>query len=114
MRPQLNSDLVGRTSKQPSSGSIVRAPIERYSYPLAGGPGSPPDLDDLSPEDKVRYVGSLCDRIVPDQSQVPISEAQRAPVRERLAAPLANYAAARPWSEVHREIELTVSKRSSR
>jgi len=75
-------------------------------------PIPPPGFDDLTPEDKVRYVGSLWDRIVADQDRLPISDAQRALVRERLAAHLANPGAARPWSEVRRDIELTVSKRS--
>jgi putative addiction module component (TIGR02574 family) len=77
-------------------------------------PVPPPGFDDLTPEDKVRYVGSLWDRIVADQDRLPISEAQRALVRERLAAHAANPATARPWSDVRREIELAVSKRPSR
>jgi putative addiction module component (TIGR02574 family) len=77
-------------------------------------PVPPPGFDDLTPEDKVRYVGSLWDRIVADQDRLPISEAQRALIRERLAAHLANPSAARPWSDVRRDIELAVSKRPSR
>jgi putative addiction module component (TIGR02574 family) len=74
-------------------------------------PVPPPGFDDLTPEDKVRYVGSLWDRIVADQDRLPISEAQRELVRERLAAHAANSGAARPWSDIRHEIELAVSKR---
>ncbi|HMJ10151.1 MAG TPA: addiction module protein [Polyangiaceae bacterium] len=77
-------------------------------------PSPPPGFDDLTPEDKVRYVGSLWDRSVADQERLPISEAQRNLVRQRLAAHQANPGAARPWSEVRREIELAVSKNQSR
>ena len=73
-------------------------------------PLPPPGFDDLSPEDKVRYVGSLWDRIVADQDRLPISEEHRALIRERLAAHQANPEAARPWSEVRREIEAALSK----
>jgi putative addiction module component (TIGR02574 family) len=72
-------------------------------------PLPPPGFDDLSPEDKVRYVGSLWDRIVSDQERLPISDAHRALVRERLAAHQANPGAARPWSEVRREIEAALA-----
>jgi putative addiction module component (TIGR02574 family) len=72
-------------------------------------PLPPPGFDDLSAEDKLRYVGSLWDRIAADQDRLPISEAQRALVRERLAAHQANPGAARPWSEVRREIEATLA-----
>ena len=73
-------------------------------------PLPPPGFDDLSPEDKIRYVGSLWDRIVVDQARLPISDAQRALVRERLAAHRAEPGAARPWSEVRREIETALAK----
>ena len=73
-------------------------------------PLPPPGFDDLSPEDKVRYVGSLWDRIVADQDRLPISDAHRALLRERLAAHRAKPDGARPWSEVRREIEAALSK----
>ena len=77
-------------------------------------PIPPPGFDDLTPEEKVRYVGALWDRIVADQDHLPISDAQRALIRQRLAAHEANPGAARPWSEVRREIERAISERRSR
>jgi len=59
-------------------------------------PLSPPGFDDLSAEDKVRYVGSLWDRIAADQERLPISDAQRDLIRERLDAHRANPGATRP------------------
>jgi putative addiction module component (TIGR02574 family) len=73
----------------------------------------PPGFDDLTPEEKVSYVGALWDRIVAEQERLPISEAQRALLRERLAAHEANPSAARPWSEVRDDIERTLAARTS-
>jgi putative addiction module component (TIGR02574 family) len=77
-------------------------------------PIPPPGFDDLTPEEKVSYVGALWDRIVDDQSRLPISEAQRDLLRERLAAHEADPDAARPRSEVRRDVELTLASRGSR
>ena len=66
------------------------------------------------PTEKVRYVGALWDRIVAHQELLPLSEAQRVLIRQRLAAHQANPGAARPWSEVRREIEQKVSERGPR
>jgi putative addiction module component (TIGR02574 family) len=68
-------------------------------------PNPPPGCDDLTPEEKVRYVADLWDRIVADRELLPISEAQRDLIRERVAAHQANPRAARPWSEIRRDIE---------
>lgn len=77
-------------------------------------PIPPPGFDELTPEEKVRYVGALWDRVVADQANLPVSDEQRKLIRERLAAHQANPHAARPWSEVRREIEQTVAERRSR
>lgn len=77
-------------------------------------PVPPPGFDELAPEEKIRYVGALWDRIVEDQDRVPISDAQRELVRQRLAAHKADPGAARPWSEVRRDIEQALSARPAR
>jgi putative addiction module component (TIGR02574 family) len=77
-------------------------------------PIPPPGFDDLTPEEKVRYVAALWERIVADQDRLPISEAQRALIRQRLAAHEADPSAARPWSEVRREIERAILDRRPR
>jgi len=71
----------------------------------------PPGFDDLSPDEKVRYVGALWDRIADNQQDLPISDELRDLLHSRLAAHQANPAAARPWSEVRREIERELSER---
>jgi len=90
--------------------------VERLckSYPssVANSVPIPPGFDDLTPEEKVSYVGALWDRIVADQQRLPISEAQRALLRERLAAHEANPSAVRPWSEVCSDIERTLAART--
>jgi len=77
-------------------------------------PNPPPGFDELTPDEKVRYVGALWDRIVADQDRLPISEAQRELIRRRLAAHEADPGAARPWSEVRRDIERAISERRPR
>jgi hypothetical protein len=73
-------------------------------------PVPPPGFEDLTPEQKIRYVAALVD----DQERLPIPDAQRDLVRQRLAAREANPGAARPWSEVRQEIEQALSARTSR
>jgi putative addiction module component (TIGR02574 family) len=74
-------------------------------------PIPPPGFDDLTPEEKVLYVAALWDRIAAEPDRMPISEEQRALLRQRLAAYQANPSAARPWSEVRRDIENAISHR---
>ena len=110
MRPQLNSGTLGGR-EQRLWARICEPPSSRYPESVANAlPPPPPGFDDLSPEDQVRYVGSLWDRIVADQDRLPVSDAQRALLRERLAAHRANPSAARPWSEVRREVEAALAK----
>ena len=77
-------------------------------------PIPPPGFDELTPEQKLDYVSALWDRIVAEQSKLPIPEAQRAVLRERLAAHRDNPDAARPWSEARRDIEQLLRQRPSR
>jgi putative addiction module component (TIGR02574 family) len=77
-------------------------------------PLPPPGFDDLTPEEKVSYVSALWERIVADQERLPISDAQRDLIRQRLQNHQANPDAARPWSQVRREIEQALADRRSR
>jgi putative addiction module component (TIGR02574 family) len=77
-------------------------------------PNPPPGFDQLAPDEKVNYVAALWDRIVAEQDALPLSDAQRRLVRERLAAHQADPDAARPWPEVRREIEQMLRERGSR
>ena len=88
---------------------------ERYPWCMAHPvPNPPPGFDELTPDEKVRYVGELWDRIVADQDALPLSEAQRQLVRERLLAHQADPGEARPWTEVRREIERAIRDRGTR
>ena len=77
-------------------------------------PNPPPGFDELSPEEKIRYVTALWDRIAADGDALPASDAQRRHLRERLAAHHANPDAAQPWSEARREIESSLTARRER
>jgi len=109
-RSLLNGGTLGGR-EQSALVTVGEAHAPRYSSVVANAlPLPPPGFDDLSPEDQVRYVGSLWDRIVADQDRLPISDAQRTLLRDRLAAHRADPGAARPWSEVRREIEAALAK----
>jgi putative addiction module component (TIGR02574 family) len=69
----------------------------------------PPGFDDLTPEEKVRYVGALWDRIVTQHNRLPISGAQWSLIRLRIAAHEANPSAVPRWSEIRREVEQATS-----
>jgi putative addiction module component (TIGR02574 family) len=77
-------------------------------------PNPPPGFDDLTPEEKLRYVAVLWDRIVAEQDVLPVSDDQRHTIRERLAAHRADPSAAQPWSEARRDIEALARQRPPR
>ncbi len=95
--------------------SVADGCSRRYLWNVAQPlPIPPPGFDELTPDEKLQYVAALWDRIVAEQSELPISEAQRAVLRDRLAAHRANPEAARPWSEARRDIEHLLRQRPSR
>jgi putative addiction module component (TIGR02574 family) len=124
-RLEADADLA---ALDPRSLSLVRWPDVRVSLErLSNLPGRaifrfvanavqipPPGFDDLTPEEKVTYVGALWDRVLEDQQHLPVTEAQRVLLRERLAAHEADPSAARSWSEVRRDVERALASRSSR
>jgi putative addiction module component (TIGR02574 family) len=59
----------------------------------------------LSPEERIRLIELLWDSFVEEPSTLPVSDAQRAELRRRVADHEANPDAARPWSEVRSELE---------
>lgn len=88
---------------------------QRYAPHVAQAlPVPPPGFDELSLEEKLRYVTALWDRIVEQQDELPTSDEHRALVRDRLAAHRASPDAARPWSEARRDIEALLRQRPSR
>ena len=112
------TDAERRVIASPSHPAMPRLSVApargRLRSVASAVPIPPPGFDELTPEEKVRYVGALWDRIVADQDRLPISDAQRTLIRQRLAAHEANPGAARPWSEVRREVERAISERRSR
>lgn len=77
-------------------------------------PVPPPGFDELSTEEKLSYVSALWDRVIADQDKLPVSDAHRELVRERLALHRANPQAARAWSDARRDIETLLRQRSAR
>ena len=63
------------------------------------------EIQELTPEERIRFIELLWSSFVDEPDSLPVSEAQREELRRRLAAHDANPNEARPWSEVRRELE---------
>ena len=61
-------------------------------------------FDDMTPEQRLRYVQSLWDRIAENPEDVPVTDAQRAELDRRLAAHRADPDAAIPWDSVKADL----------
>jgi putative addiction module component (TIGR02574 family) len=79
-------------------------------------PIPPPGFDELSTEEKVRYVEALWDRIAAAPEEVPVPDWHRQLVSERLAEYRRDPNGGRPWREVRDALlgELTGRKRMPR
>jgi putative addiction module component (TIGR02574 family) len=79
-------------------------------------PIPPPGFDELSTEEKVRYVEALWDRIADAPEEVPVPDWHRQLVSERLAAYRRDPNGGRPWREVRDALlgELAGRKRMPR
>jgi putative addiction module component (TIGR02574 family) len=72
----------------------------------------PPGFDDMPVEEKIDYVQTLWDRIFRhDHAQIPSPRWHRDEVQAALADHERDPAAARPWSEVRRELEAKLKPR---
>ena len=63
------------------------------------------EIRQLSPEERIRLIELLWQSFVEDPSPLPVTAAQRAELRRRVAEHEADPDAARPWSEVRAELE---------
>lgn len=63
------------------------------------------EIRELSPEERIRLIELLWASFVDDPASLPVTDAQRAELRRRVAEHEANPDSARPWSEVRAEIE---------
>jgi len=79
-------------------------------------PIPPPGFDELSIDEKVRYVEALWDRIAAAPEEVRVPDWHRQLVSERLAEYRSDPRAGRPWREVRDELlrELAGGRRTSR
>jgi putative addiction module component (TIGR02574 family) len=79
-------------------------------------PIPPPGFDELSTDEKVRYVEALWDRIAATPEEVLVPDWHRDLVSERLAEYRRDPNAGRLWQEVRDELlrELADRKRASR
>jgi len=59
-----------------------------------------PTFEQMSPAERIEYLQDLWDRIAEEPQAVPVTEAQRAELRRRVAAHRANPAAGVPWEQV--------------
>lgn len=65
----------------------------------------PPGFDEMSVEEQIEYVQSLWDRIAETPESVPVPEAHRSVIKQRLAAHRRDAGAAMPWPEARDRIE---------
>ena len=63
------------------------------------------EIRELSPEERIRLIELLWASFVDDPASLPITDAQRAELRRRVAEHEANPDSARPWPEVRAELE---------
>ena len=63
------------------------------------------EIRNLSPEERIRLIELLWESFVEDPASLPVTEAQRAELRRRIAEHEADPDSARPWSEVRAELE---------
>jgi putative addiction module component (TIGR02574 family) len=63
------------------------------------------EIRDLAPEERIRLIELLWESFADDPSSLPVTDAQRAELRRRVAAHDADPDSARPWSEVRAELE---------
>lgn len=73
----------------------------------------PPGFDELSQDDKVSYVQSLWDRIAADEGEVPLSDAHREILRQRLQERETNPDDTLGWKEVRDELRSELENRES-
>ena len=79
-------------------------------------PIPPPGFDDLSTDEKVRYVEALWERITTAPEEIHVPDWHRQLVSERLAEYRSDPSAGRPWREVRDGLlrELAGRRRTSR
>ena len=66
---------------------------------------SPERIRELSAAERMRLIELLWESFVEEPGALPVTEAQRAELRRRLAEHERDPGAARPWAEVRAEIE---------
>ena len=76
-------------------------------------PIPPPGFDELSTEEKLDYVQSLWDRLLPTPEKIPVPDWHKQTVNERLADYQANPDEGRTWDQVRNELEQKLLKKSS-
>ncbi len=64
------------------------------------------EIRELSPEERIRFIELLWASFVDDPASLPVSEAQRAELRRRVAQHESDPSSARPWSEVRAEHDI--------
>lgn len=100
-------DLVSFSVPPPWMGRGGRA---RLFFMARAAQLPPPGFDEMSVEEKIDYVEALWDRIVANESQVPVPDWHREVLSERLAEYHAHPDDGRPWEAV----EADLIKRSPR
>jgi putative addiction module component (TIGR02574 family) len=59
-----------------------------------------PNFEQMSPAERIEYLQDLWDRVAEDPLAVPVTDAQRAELRRRVAAYRADPTSGVPWEQV--------------
>jgi putative addiction module component (TIGR02574 family) len=59
-----------------------------------------PTFEQMSPAERIEYLQDLWDRLADAPEEVPVTDAQRAELRRRVAAYRADPASGVPWEQV--------------
>ena len=74
-------------------------------------PNLPPGFDDMPVGDQLAYIGTLWDRVLEREADVPMPQAHREELSRRLAEHEAAPTDVRPWSEVEAELRAELALR---
>lgn len=79
-----------------------------------GLPLPPPGFDDLSVDEKVKYLQSLWDRIAADPERIPVPEWHKEVLSERLEERKTASANIRDWEYVRDELKRELKEKESK
>ena len=74
-------------------------------------PNLPPGFDDMPVGDQLAYIGTLWDRVLEREADVPVPQSHLEELSRRLAEHEAGATDVRPWAEVEAELRAELAHR---